>query len=694
VDLYRNEFFDDVPCEGVIHEDCDPAIGDPVTVTLGGTTTGIDFALDPLGVLRGTVFDAATGAPLPGAAVRLYEPSGYLVTSVWTNGSGIYRARVVDGSFLVVAGSSGYRSELYDAVACTAETTCPLAAGSPVSVELGQTTAGIDFTLERLGAIEGTVVGTGPPLSFAEVDLYDAAGQWVVSTYVHGDGSYSLPGLYPAGYYAIASASGEYLSTIYDGLVCRYPCDVTSGTPIAVAIDTVVPGIDFELTTGGGFSGLVTEALTGLPISDARIEIYDSDGEEVTTRYGDTTGAFSVDRLAEGEYFAVASEYGFQEQLYDAIDCPGSCVPTLGTAIVVTDGQDTGGIDFALYELATLGGTVVDAATGEPLGGTEVEVFDAQTGIRHARVQTWSDGTYLSGPLWPGDYVVTAERYGYALELFDDIPCGSSCDLSLGTVLTLGFGSVAEGIDFSRAPDPRGTVEGVLTDVETGEPLEGCIVSLWMADGETRSRTVTNSLGWYKFPSVVGGSYFLTTERCDGYLDELYDDLPCLDGAPDGCNPIKGTPVEVPPGGLVRHVDFELFEMASGIAGQVTEDATGLGAAGVYVDVWGDFGQHLGTTVTRTSGAYQLRLEPGTYYLSTDSGGRFVEQIWNGLACPAGPPAQGHCDPLLGTPVTVDGALAPIVGGVDFELAAPLIFEDGFESGTLSAWSAVQGGSP
>ncbi len=144
----------------------------------------------------------------------------------------------------------------------------------------------------------------------------------------------------------------------------------------------------------------------------------------------------------------------------------------------------------------------------------------------------------------------------------------------------------------------------------------------------------------------------------------------------------------------IRDIDFALMFFDSGIAGTVTGEA-GEPIAGVGVDAWDDAGGHVASTATRVTGEYFLRLDPGTYTVSTDTGGGYVDEIYDGVLCPLGSAADGLCDPLLGQPIPVsDSGPQMIVTGIDFELApvSALIFSDGFESGNLAAWSSSTGG--
>ncbi|MEO1088352.1 MAG: hypothetical protein AAFY88_29320, partial [Acidobacteriota bacterium] len=76
-----------------------------------------------------------------------------------------------------------------------------------------------------------------------------------------------------------------------------------------------------------------------------------------------------------------------------------------------------------------------------------------------------------------------------------------------------------------------------------------------------------------------------------------------------------------------------------------------------------------------------------TYLISTDAGPRYVDQLWQGVRCPAGPAFLGLCDLALATPVDlIDPAELQ-----ELELTLEtidLLFGDGFESGDLGAWSS------
>ena len=149
-----------------------------------------------------------------------------------------------------------------------------------------------------------------------------------------------------------------------------------------------------------------------------------------------------------------------------------------------------------------------------------------------------------------------------------------------------------------------------------------------------------------------------------------------------------GSPITVALGETTAGIDFELM-LRGGLAGSIVALDTGLPLPGVAVDVWAADGSHVAATATNVAGSYAVDLSSGTYYVSTDNGQGYVDEVYDGLRCPSGPAILGLCDPRAGDPIPVIGE-EPVVTGIDFALAERLIFEDGFETGDTSSWSLQQ----
>lgn len=123
-------------------------------------------------------------------------------------------------------------------------------------------------------------------------------------------------------------------------------------------------------------------------------------------------------------------------------------------------------------------GVVSDADTTLPIEGAEVMV--SETG--QSKYTDAAGGYRFFLP--PGDYTVSASGFGYEPQAV--------------------VASVAEGVhtpqDFSLVPMPSGTISGTVTDVDTGQPLEGVTVRVVDAPRST----VTNVQGGYSMDVPVG----------------------------------------------------------------------------------------------------------------------------------------------------------------------------------------------
>ncbi len=252
---FLDELYDDLPCPGGGSGDCDPTTGTPIAVSDGTTSAGIDFALERLGAISGTVTSAATGDPIAFVTVEIFDAGGSLVANGLTDALGNYTAGgLLAGIYFATTRSiSELLDELYDELPCIFGS-CDPTTGTPIAVALGATTAGIDFALDLAGAISGTVTSeaTGGPIpANIEVDVWDAGGSLVGAAFTDSAGGYTVGGLAPGTYFASTLNFADLLDELYDDLPCPgggfAGCDPRTGTPIAVSIGSTTGGIDFAL---------------------------------------------------------------------------------------------------------------------------------------------------------------------------------------------------------------------------------------------------------------------------------------------------------------------------------------------------------------------------------------------------------------------------------------------------------------
>ncbi len=689
---YRGEIYDDLPCPEGAPYYCDPEDGEPIEVLQPGTAAGIDFALDRFGTIAGTVTEDGTANPIVSVWMAIYRSDGSYAGSDYTDSDGNYLFGGLEGGeYFVVAEGYYHSDELYDDVSCPGGYPygCDLADGTPVAVDLNVGASGIDFVLQPLGALSGQVTdaATGDPIPSVTVEVYDLEGSYLGYDNTDADGNYLIDRL-EAGSYVAYADDDEYTPELFDDIPCLgglgNGCLIEDADPIDVQVATTTEGIDFDLDHLGEISGIVVAAATGEPLSYIYVNIWSMDGSFVTDTYTNSGGQFSAIGLSTGEYFATTDTYyDYVDEVYDNIACPPTgCDPTVGTPIAVVSGESTAGIDFALDRLGAITGVVTEAATGEPLDDAYLRLVDS-TGAYVGSDYTYYNGSYSFSNLVPGTYFVVASHYDHQTEVYDDIPCPEGCDPTTGTPVEVLIDQTTEGIDF--ALEDRGAISVLVTDVATGEPISDIKVELWDSEGNSLYFYLwTNSEGVVVFGGLGPGTYYATTSNYHGYLDEVYDNVPCLGGAPQGCDPTKGTGIVVG-SETTLEIEFALLYFDSGITGTVT-DSVGDAIVDASVEVWDAAGTFIASAQTLITGEYFLQLEPGSYYVSTSNGQGYVDEVYPNVPCTEGP---GSCDPHQGSLVAVAASGSQmIVTDIDFALegGGSVIFFNGFESGDLSAW--------
>ncbi len=550
---YAAELYDDIPCG----PDCpDPTVGTPVAVARGQIVDGTDFALTPLPTVSGTVTELPDGTPAY-TWVEFYDENGNFVDDVWTSHrTGAYTLSVYPGTYYLIAeGTYGHASEIWQEISCAG--TCDPTTGTPVTVQFGTDATGIDFTLDPLPSISGTVTeeGTGVPLESCTVRFYEVSGAYRGGATTNRDGGYTSRGLRPGTYFATAGGCSHAME-LYQEIPCRpWSCDPSSGTPIAVDLGADATGVDFTLGRTGKIRGTVTAAVSGAPLEEATVNIYDDTGHFAGYALTDADGAFDSPDLPPGTYYALADDRyrwweksRFQPQLYDGIDCSAGCDPVTGTPIsVVADA--TAVASFSVHLYGHIVGTVTNQF-GDPVTWSRVEIFTENL----ADVDIlWGGGSggFVSDPLPPGNYYVLVRAEDHVDELYDGIPCeGGSCDISTGTPVTVTLDSETP-IAFVLHRQPA--ISGVVTDAFRQRGVNsGCI---WVFDssGAKVAGTCLHSHGRYHVLLQDPGTYFVAT-GISSYLDQLYQGLPCE----GGCDVTQGTPVAVGDGEDVTGVDFVL----------------------------------------------------------------------------------------------------------------------------------------
>lgn len=561
--LLVDEVWPGIACDQICDSQND---GTTVAVAGGQSVEEIDFALDAGGRLEGTVRLADGVTPVPGARIESFAlgPFGtFGLPPIVADAGGAWSIDGLEsGSYKVRAAAPGLVAEVYPDTVCSMSCTV-FNAGSAIAVTAGATSSGIDSALAAGVSVSGTVTDLAAlPLAGVTVSVHPSSGFGSVSAQTDANGAWSTSeGLLPGTYFARTASA--FLDELWNDLPCEPFCTVTSGTPIVVGASPVT-GIDFALVRLGAIAGTVVESGTGLPLANVAVIARSASSPFPAGAITSSDGSYRIDGLAPESYLLAAVDgvhvgeiYDDAGTCYDLLSCSPSLPPTL-VDVVGTD--EVAGIDFELDRGGVLSGVVVAAATQAPVTTATIAIFRLDGGYETNAFAN-SSGQFRVAALPAGQsYRVVAEPSGGALlgEVWEEQPCvpGSSCDPSTGTPVPVALNAPAcVTFTLDGAPNPEGAgISGHVTGVAGA--LAGVQISIHDAAGAPAGTVLTDASGNYLTTGALDlqpGTYFVRASGALGYLDELFDNLPCV-----ACNPTTGTPVVVLASATTSGIDFAL----------------------------------------------------------------------------------------------------------------------------------------
>lgn len=321
---------------------------DPVTVTRGASTGGIDAALAEGGEISGTVTGSG-GGPLEGIEVCPIGIDGGPGVDYFEYGqcgvsdsSGDYTIMGLPaGSYKVefragnAPGQEGYARQYYQGKGSADEAT-------PVAVTAKQTAEHVDAVMVEGGKISGRVTDadTGATLEQIQVCVETEAEEYVGCAFTESDGSYTIAGLSSGTYVVRFSAYNgatlqNYLPQFYEG-----ESSFAAAKRVALTAPDVKSGVDAALQAGGQIKGTVTDAATGRDLEGIVVCALEAGGANELYGCATTTGDghYTLAELPSGSYevqFSSSFPFGgleYETQYYDAATSQAAADPVLVTA--------------------------------------------------------------------------------------------------------------------------------------------------------------------------------------------------------------------------------------------------------------------------------------------------------------------------------------------------------------------------
>jgi len=517
-----------------------------LTVPDGGLVDGINFNLTEGGSISGRITGQSSGST---PSVYVYFPDGsnnYLQANVDTVG----RFRVIGLPNVTVkmsAGANGAQTQLFNGVNCP-QSGCVLSLGTPIPVVQGVERGNINFNLENLPTISGTVSG-GQTYSY--VTAYTSSGNYY-NTQANSTGKYSIT-LQPGSYYLSFQSTG-YVPQLYANKPCftqtyQNSCsNFADGTPVVLGLQQNVI-IDATLVRQGSVSGQVLDDL-GAPVVGASVRACSAiDTSVCSSNYGfaqaqtNQLGNYSISGLSAGDYYFIAVSDSHLDKAYPNVGCqitPGvSCNPEFSgaSAVSVEDNVQRTGINFSLDRSSSISG----AFSGSPYyyyAGVEAARAGYTAGI-YSQLVTITNESYKMFDLPAGEYRLIAGRQAYVVfaQIFANRSCAgtlaSPCQISTGDPITLNQFSNVSGKDFSFAQ--RFGASGYVRN-SNGTAIPNAIVDYWQIQQapllpQRTYSTLSDNLGRFSIvANTYSGNFYLSTDAPSFVSNQIYAGIQCAIG--------------------------------------------------------------------------------------------------------------------------------------------------------------------
>jgi hypothetical protein len=243
-------------------------------------------------------------------------------------------------------------------------------------------------------------------------------------------------------------------------------------------------------------------------------------------------------------------------------------------------------------------------------------------------VTTDGVGHFVIRDLDPGSYTVTAQRNGFARQVYGERAPGRP-----GTPLNIVEGQVLKDVVFKLIP--AGAVSGRITDA-TGEPIAGLNVQLvrsaYDQNGKRTFQTVdsarTNDRGEYRIYWVTSGRYFVKADPgpiFPGFpgRNEVVEPGYVLTFYPSTTDASTAVSIEVQPGAELSAVDFSVNQQSLfRIRGRVFDGRTGQFPRSASVSVnsrnpnAGFLIMNIPQNYNPANGTFEIRdVPPGSYWV-------------------------------------------------------------------------------
>jgi hypothetical protein len=535
-----------------------------VSVTAGGSQTGINATLLAGTSISGHVYGGSTSTPLGDACVSAGAGNNG-GGSATTGSDGSYTiSHIPPGlaytvSFQPCDGSS-YAKQYYSGAASSAQAT-------PVTPTVAQPATGIDAVLTSGASISGTVYDAGgEPITTGGICVEavpTSAGADDGTAEIDANGNYTVSGLSPGNYRVnFSDCDGSTRNDLFQYYV-SHSSPPYGGTLKASAATTITltsqgtrTGVDIALAAATSISGTVYGGSgTSNPLQDICVGVQlvneSTSGPNTTgSATTDASGHYTINRLAPSPsaYYVTFSDCNTPATYTYAFYNSGGAASidrSTATPVEPTAADPATDIDANLRLGGSITGRIEDS-TGTPIAADvcvraelnpepvdSLVLEDDDTGVT-------PDGYYTLNDVVPGSYTV-------GLSDCDDARNDVSEQLTSDVAVTSGSTATAPTIELQPGTTISGTVNGcsqASTSLSNSQVVYGCggsqtplaSVCVYADTSSVPSdlaspNAETRSDGTYTLKHVnPGASYTVDFDPCsypqdEGYEEQYYDNV-------------------------------------------------------------------------------------------------------------------------------------------------------------------------
>ncbi len=397
-------------------------------------------------------------------------------------------------------------------------------------------------------------------LAGVKIDLLDAQGNVIATTYTNSLGEYKFDGLRPGTYGIREHQPTEYFDGgerigSEGGSKYDVPGVYSIFTGINLGSDVDAVQYDFCEKPPASISGRVHADPHGdcdfddpdnLWLEGVQIDLLDAQGNVLATTYTDAQGKYKFTGLRGGDYQVREHQ---PSEYYDGGERIGTVGGTsfdIGTTFSVIAGIKLPyGIDAIQYDFCEKIGVMLsgyvyhdrsnegnfDRATEEGIKDVVLRLLDANGNDTGLRAKTDATGFYKFTNLKAGKYTVVEEHPTGWLDGIDTPGnVGGVADVSPPgdriSGLTLAWG--INGVEYNFGELLPGSISGRVhadphDDCDFDDPnnnwLAGVRIDLLDGQGNVLATTYTDSLGRYKFDGLRPGTYSVREHQPTQYFD-------------------------------------------------------------------------------------------------------------------------------------------------------------------------------